>query len=188
MKMDKKLMIECLAAAGLVGAAVVWRLVNNEAMVLPNLELVTAASLVAAVFMRRPVALAVPVAAMVVSDAIIGGSMPLFTWSAFLVIAVSGLWLRRFVQAPQKLVLATGGTGLAAALFFFAWTNFGVWFMADGSFYPKTWEGLMLCYTYGLPFLRGSLVSGVIVAPVVMAAAVYAPKWLGATQRRLAAA
>lgn len=173
MPLSHSTIYQLLVSAGLIFLAVLWRLINNDTMLLPNLELVTAASLVAAVYLRRPFALAVPLVAMALSDWIIGGAgLSLFTWSAFLLIALVGSWLKRFRNSPHRLILATGGTGLVGALFFFAWTNFGVWLVADGSFYPHTWDGLLLCYTYGLPFLRGSLVSGLIAAPILMAVAV----------------
>jgi phosphoglycerol transferase MdoB-like AlkP superfamily enzyme len=185
--MQKKYMIQMAIALGLVSLAVLGRFVNAEWLHVYNLELVTGVSLVAAVFLHRYFALLVPLAAVFLSDAVIGNSqIALFTWSAFVVIGLSGVLLKRWKGQDGKLLAGTAGMGLGAALWFFAWTNFGVWALGDGAFYPKTWDGLMLSYTYGLPFFRATLVSGVVLAPVMMAAAIYTPRMVEATSKRLA--
>lgn len=184
MNIDRKLFTEVLIAAGLVSLAVAWRLVNHTWMVAPNIELVTAVALVASVFLHRYYALIVPLAALFVSDAIIGNSaVAFFVWSAFAGIGLAGLLLKRFKLEPSKLIFGTAGMGLGAGILFFLWTNFGVWLLGDGSYYPHTWAGLMQCYAMGLPFFRATVISGVVLAPAVMAGAVYAPRWLKA--RRL---
>lgn len=189
MKMDKKLVIEVGVAALLVALAVVWRLVNNVTMAMPNLELVTAASIVAGALLRRPMGAAVPVAVMFLSDLIIGNTgIAWFTWSAFLLIGLSSVWLKRFNGQDGKLVAASAGTGLWAALFFFVWTNFGVWLMGDGNVYPHTLTGLMQCYAMGIPFFRGTLLSGAVLTPALMALALYAPRLLQSKQLKLARA
>lgn len=177
MSLPRTTLIHLALLGGLVFVAVLWRLINNVTMIAPNVELVTAVSLVAAVYLRKPFALAVPIRAMLLSDVIIGGAgMALFTWSAFILVCLSGLWLKRLQGRAQALVLASAGIGLAGAVFFFLWTNFGVWLLGGGSFYPYTWQGLMLCYAYGLPFFRGTLISGLLLAPAVMLVAVSVPK------------
>ena len=67
------------------------------------------------------------------------------SWSAFALIAFGGGLVRR---RP----LVAGGYGLAGALFFYFYTNLGVWLI--GGLYPHTLAGLMRSYTMGLPFLR----------------------------------
>lgn len=46
---------------------------------------------------------------------------------------------------------------IAAPLVFFLLSNFFVWIGGAGFSRPKTFDGLMLCYNDGLPFLRDSL-------------------------------
>lgn len=185
--LNKKLLYQIGIAVGLVGLAVAWRIINDTWGIAYNLELVTAVSLVAAVFLHRYFALVVPLVAIFLSDVVIGNSdIAVFTWSAFLMIGMAGLVLRRWKGQDGKLLMATTGMGLGAAVWFFLWTNGGVWLMADGSFYPKTWEGLMMSYAYGLPFFRTTLVSGMILAPAVMATAIHAPRLVEATSKRLA--
>jgi hypothetical protein len=47
--------------------------------------------------------------------------------------------------------------GIFASLFFFLWTNFGVWISDSFHMYPTTWVGLINCYFAGLPFLKLNL-------------------------------
>ena len=39
-------------------------------------------------------------------------------------------------------------------------TNFSVWLIYD--YYPKTFEGLLLCYTMGIPFVKNTILSTMI--------------------------
>jgi hypothetical protein len=178
---------EVALGIGLVVLAVVWRIVNHTEVIAPNLELVTAASLVASVFMRRPLGLVVTLAILFLSDLLIGNSsIAWFTWSAFGLIGLSGLLLRRWRHNGGRLMLGTVGMGLASALIFFLWTNFGVWWQGSGEFYPHTWQGLMECYAMGLPFFRATLISGVVVAPALMAGVYVAPSLVSRIMPNLA--
>lgn len=48
---------------------------------------------------------------------------------------------------------------------YFLISNFLVWAMGSGLVYPKTTDGLMLCYTAALPFYKNSLIATLISAP-----------------------
>jgi len=52
------------------------------------------------------------------------------------------------------------GYGLVGALFFYFYTNFGVWLI--GNLYPHTFSGLINCYMMGLPFLRLQAVGSMV--------------------------
>jgi hypothetical protein len=114
MRIDKR----WIGAAALVMTAVVWRVVNWHYGIAPNLELVTASTLVAATFLDRRGAWLVPLAIMVASDVIIGNSLILvFTWSAFALTGLAGLALRRFAGHPGKLrSLACGCWAMARCM------------------------------------------------------------------------
>ncbi|HVQ44090.1 MAG TPA: DUF6580 family putative transport protein [Candidatus Saccharimonadia bacterium] len=161
-----------LVAAGLIATAVVWRLVNWQYSIAPNLEIVTASALVAAAFLGRRTAVVVPLAIMAVSDILIGNSnILLFTWSAFALIGLAGLVLRRFTGRPARLLAASVGMAVGGSVFFFVWTNFGVWLLGDGTLYAKTWAGLTECYVAGLPFYRTMLVGNLVLVPAYMGTA-----------------
>lgn len=49
---------------------------------------------------------------------------------------------------------------LVACLFFWFWTNFGVWLFS--TMYPHTFTGFTACYVLALPFLKNALIADVI--------------------------
>jgi hypothetical protein len=180
-----KIRVGWLVAIGLVVIAEAWRLYNYQHLILPGLELVTASTLVAAALLPRRAAVAVPLALMAGGDLILGNSPILFfTWSAFAAIGLAGLGLRRLQSARGKLVLASAGAGVAASVFFFLFTNFGVWLLGDGTMYAKTWQGLIDCYIMGLPFYRTNVLGNLVLVPAVMAVGVYGPALVASMRRR----
>lgn len=154
--MKKKLLITFL----LVSAALGERLFFDLG---PNVELVTTATLLAAVYFGSPYAFLVPFTVMVVSDVVLGNTaIFLFTWSAYLIIGISGLLLRGTGFKGLKLVGAAGVQALASSFFFYLWTNFGVWLQG---WYPPTLAGLAQSYWRGLPFLKLNLLSNLLLVP-----------------------
>jgi len=57
---------------------------------------------------------------------------------------------------------------LAAPTFFFLISNWMVWLSASETVYAKTFEGLMTCYTAGLPFFRNSLLGTFVFLPLIL--------------------
>jgi len=132
----------------------------------PNIEFVTTSSFLAAAYLGGFWAGAVPFLVMVISDKIISNSnIYLFTWSAFVFIGL-GNYLAIRKSGKKKLILKQTGLGVIAALFFYLYTNFGVWLLGSFGMYPKTLVGLMRCYLMGLPFLRFNLIGNLIFVPV----------------------
>lgn len=177
----KKLSPSWMVAAALIVTAIIWRMINWNYSIAPNLEIVSASALVAAVFLNRRAAIVVPLTIMAISDILIGNSMILlFTWSAFALIGIAGLALRRFSGSPAKLMVASVGAAIGGSVFFFLFTNFGVWFQGDGVTYAKTWAGLMECYAMGLPFYRTMILGNLVFVPAYMATGlVVSHAWAG---------
>jgi len=48
---------------------------------------------------------------------------------------------------------------------FYLVTNFAVW--AWGALYPRTWSGLIACYTAAIPFFRNSLIGDITFVAVL---------------------
>ncbi|MBD5788238.1 hypothetical protein IF650_18925 [Cellulosimicrobium terreum] len=148
--------------------AVVWRLVREDLGAPPNLELVTAATFVAAVLLRSRWAFVVPLVVTVVSDLVMGNtSIALFTWSAWAIIGISAYLVRD--TTGWRRIGAGAAFGVGGSLFFYLWTNFGVWFQGRGTWYPAGWDGLMASYVAGLPFLRTMLVGNLVLVPLAAA-------------------
>jgi hypothetical protein len=139
----------------IVLATALFRLVPHW----PNFTPIAALALFgAAMFEKKWLGLAVPFAAMLLSDAIIGfhGSMGAVYLSFGLTWAIGALALRRPTVASVALA------SLNSSVLFFLVTNFAVWY--GSSFYPQTGAGLMGCYAVGLAFYNGQsfFLNGVI--------------------------
>lgn len=119
----------------------------------PNFAPVSAVAMFSAVYLPRRYSLLVPIALMVLSDALIGfytvGVM-VSVYGSFLGSAAIGFWLRRRVSIG-RLALAS----LAGSVLFFVVTNAAVW--AFSHLYPHTAAGLWQSYLAGLPFFRNTL-------------------------------
>lgn len=129
-------------------AAAAFRLLH----VVPNVSPIAAMALFAgAQFADRRMAFMVPLAAMLISDLVLGlhATLP-FVYAAFALTVLMGLLLR-----GRSSPLAVLGTATAASLLFFLLSNLGVWLTMD--MYPPTAEGLAQAYAAGLPFYRNTL-------------------------------
>lgn len=138
---------DLLLALFLVVLCVVMRLLPHVS----NFSPVAAAALFAAMTLhRRSLAIAVPLAAMLVSDALLGGygwQMMAVVYGALALPAVIGMLARK---APVATV-AVGGA-LASSLTFYLTTNFAVW--ALSTLYTPDLKGMLECYVAALPFLK----------------------------------
>jgi hypothetical protein len=170
MNVTKQTLTECLVFAALVTAGASARIFFRE---LPNFAPIAAMALFAGYFFRSSVvALAVPLAAMLVSDAVIGG----YEWQMMVVVygmlalpVAFRLPLRRWLRITRstwKVSLASLGGLLACSLLssvlFFLATNFAWWPWSD--MYEHNLAGLARCYANGLPFFRHTLAGDAIFA------------------------
>lgn len=138
--------------------AAILRLVPH----MPNFAPIAAMALFGGAYLGKRYALTLPLFAMVLSDLFIGFdsiASRVAVYGSFLLIGLIGLWLRKH-RSFQNIVIAT----LASSVLFFVITNFGVW--AFGVLYPKTTEGLVLCFTAALPFFRNTLVGDMFYSTV----------------------
>jgi uncharacterized membrane protein len=153
---------------GLITFAVSWRIINHSLQIAPNLELVTTASLIAAITIGWQAALIVPILTMFLSDIIIGNSsIFMFTWIAFAAIGIGALLLRKLNNNPKSQIIYSIGFATVSSFFFFIVTNFGVW--AQG-WYPATWAGLSDCFIMAIPFYRTMLIGNIILVPAAVTA------------------
>lgn len=163
----------------LVTIAILGRTVFHIA---PNVEFVTVSALLAGVFIRSRYYWLVPFMTMVISDAIIGNTLIfVFTWSAFLLPAFLGRYIKQWKESPFKLMFSATASGIFFSLFFFLWTNFGVWLLG---WYPHTFQGLITSYLMGLPFLRLNLLGNLVIVPSMFLMA-YGVKQVAPTLSRL---
>jgi len=160
--MDKK---NILFSFFIVVFGVLFRLLLNETLAIPNFEAVTALSLVSGSLLGGFFSFLNPLLMMFFSDIQFGNtSIYLFTWPAFILTGLLGTVIKRNCRTNQKgYFLKMTGAGIFSAVVFFIWTNFG-WWLTSGM-YPMNAQGLAACYAAGLPFLKNQILSALIFVP-----------------------
>jgi len=108
--------------------------------------------------------LLIPVAAMLVSDLVIGfHDIVPEVYSAVLLIALLGVYTR----ANSWMSVTINST--AAAVLFFVTTNAGVWWFS--AMYPHTVAGLTNCFVAAIPFFHNTLLSSWLFSGVLFGGA-----------------
>ena len=54
---------------------------------------------------------------------------------------------------------------IVSSVLFFIITNFAVWTIWD--YYPKTIDGLIMCYTMAIPFFKNTLLGTIIYTAII---------------------
>jgi hypothetical protein len=130
-----------------------------------------------AYYSKRHWAFIIPIASMWISDLILNNvvygqyfdhfvwfySGSLFTYGAFALIVLLGMFTLKKVRIPMLAVSALG-----ASMIFFIVSNFGVWF--SGIMYPKDLGGLMACYAAGIPFFKNTLAGDLVYSALMFGA------------------
>lgn len=83
-----------------------------------------------------------------------------FDYAAYALISLLGR-----VIAPRR-PLRVVASGLLSATLFFLVSNLGVWLLAPEHEYTPDLSGLLLCYTKGIPFARGTFLGDVLFSAV----------------------
>ena len=114
----------------------------------------------------------IPLAALFLSDAVIGfhGQMPL-VYGVFALMVCMGFALRE-----RRTPLPVAGLATAASVLFFVVTNFGVWAL-DG-LYPMTFQGLVTCYVAAIPFFANTLAGNLFYTAVLFGGFAFAERKL----------
>jgi len=139
--------------------AVVARLIPHPF----NFTPIGAAALFAgATLERKRFAFLIPLAAMLLSDAILGfhSGMPVI-YACFAAIVCIGFALRGRTRSPLALLAGA----VSGATLFFIVTNFYVW--AGGALYPLTLTGLATCYVAAIPFYANQLAGDAVYTAVL---------------------
>jgi hypothetical protein len=134
--------------------------------ILPNFEFVTTAMVISAAYLSRKHSALLILAIMITTDLILGNTnIFIFTWSGFL---IPILLTSKSSFHRQSSIIKFLSFGIFSNLFFYMWTNFGVWALDSWNMYPKTMAGLISCYINGLPFLKTQLQSTIIFIPITL--------------------
>lgn len=119
----------------------------------PNVAPIAALALFGGTYLPRRLAFVLPLAAMLVSDALIGFYHPAImasVYGSFMVSGALGVWLR-----TRKNLGTVIAATLAGSVVFYLVTNAAVW--AFGSLYFHSAPGLLQAYVAGLPFFRNTV-------------------------------
>ncbi|NQU78090.1 LPXTG cell wall anchor domain-containing protein [Candidatus Falkowbacteria bacterium] len=170
--MNKK---KLLIAISLIVFGTLTRLLLTD---LPNVETITITALLAGSLLGGGYAIVIALTVTALTDMYLGNdSILIFTWSAFALIGLAGVVLKKTKKNNPKYIAGMTGLGVLASLLFFFYTNFGVWLLWPGM-YARTFQGLIQCYVMGLPFLKYNLIGNLIIIPIVTSTVVYVPQWV----------
>ena len=97
--------------------------------------------------------IAIPILGMFIADVVIGFHP--YQLVIYLTIATIGLVSTMQVNYTKLAVLS-----VSSSVWFFLTTNFAVWLAWD--YYPKSFEGLITCYTMAIPFFANTLISTMV--------------------------
>ena len=131
-----------------IAAAAALRLVPHP----PNFSPIDAMALFSGAYLgRRTLALLAPLAALLVSDLVLGFySGMLFQYAAVIAIVLLGA-----ITLSRMNVLRLAAAALASSLLFFVVSNFGVWLVSG--MYVHTLAGLGACYVAAIPFFQNTV-------------------------------
>jgi hypothetical protein len=141
--------MKILLPLSIVVFAIILRLIPHPA----NFAPIGALAIFGGAYLNKKYALIIPLLAMFFSDLFLGfHSTIAFVYGSFLIAGLIGIWIGK----RRSLNRFFFGTLFSSVLFFII-TNFGVFLTT--SLYPKTLDGLILCFTMAIPFFRNTVLS-----------------------------
>lgn len=147
-----------LALLSAIAAAAALRLVPHP----PNFTPIGAMALFSGAYLgRRSLALVAPLAAMILSDAVIGFYSGF--WITYLAVAL--IVLVGSLALSRVSVLRVGVAAVASSVLFFLVSNFGTW--ALSGMYPHTIPGLSACYVAAIPFFQNTIAGDLFYATLL---------------------
>jgi len=131
----------------------------------PNFAPIAAMALFGgAYFSKKWAAFLVPIAAMFITDLIIGFHSTMWAvYLSFALIVVIGM-----LMIKQKKIGNIFFASVTSSVVFFIVTNFGAWLTSP--FYEKTGTGLAVCYTAAIPFFHQTLLSDLFFVGILFGA------------------
>ena len=118
----------------------------------PNFSPIGAMALFSGAYLgRRSLAFVAPLAAMILSDAVLGFYSGF--WINYLAVAI--IVIVGWVALSRVTVLRVGAAAVVSAVLFFLVSNFATF--AGSGMYPHTLAGLEACYIAAIPFFRNTL-------------------------------
>ncbi len=139
---------------------IIFAIISRFVPHVTNAAAITALAIFAGAYLPKKQAIVLPLAARLVTDAVIG----FFAWPQMIAVYAAhgigmlfGLWIKKS-QGSSKWFRVVASGFIASAIFFLI-TNFA--FLYPEPQYMHNWSGIILSYTNGLPFLRGTIIGDV---------------------------
>ena len=165
--MNKK-HIQIIIVLTLITLGFISRLLPHPA----NFAPIGAIALFCGMYLPRKWSIVAPIAALFVSDLIIGlynPKMMIAVYLSFAIMVVCG----HFAHTKKTLARVAGVTTLGSILFFLI-TNAAVWLF--GTMYPPTLAGLIQSYEMAIPFFRNSFMADIFYVGILVGSAELAMK------------
>jgi len=151
---------------GLIAAGAILRVAPHPA----NFAPIGAMALFGGAVLPGAWAFAVPLAAVLLSDIVLGFYAGwIWVYGSFALIVVAGMTLR-----TRRSPLRIAATALVSSMLFFVITNFGEWL---GPLYPHTAAGLRSDFIAAIPFFRNTALSDLIYSLAFFAIYDSARRW-----------
>jgi hypothetical protein len=147
-----------LALLSAIAAAAALRLVPHP----PNFTPIGAMALFSGAYLsRRGLAFVAPLAALLLSDLVLGFYAGMsFVYASVALTVLIGWWV-----SSRRTVLRVAAGALAGSVSFFVITNFGMWLFSG--FYPPTSAGLAACFVAAIPFFQNSVTGDLFYAALL---------------------
>ncbi len=150
--------IRIAALVAAIAFAAVFRLVPHP----PNFSPIAAMALFSGAYLpRRALAFAAPLAALLLSDLVLG----VYPGIAFIYLSVALTVLLGWAISRRRSAPMIAGTAVAGSVLFYVLTNFGTWLSTD--LYPRTLQGLAACYVAAIPFFQNTLAGDLVFAALL---------------------
>ena len=144
--MDNRARLLALLTA--IFAAAAMRLLPHP----PNFSPIAAVALFSGAYLsKRAIAFVAPIAALLLSDLVLGFYPELI----FVYLSVAATVLIGWAISKRKSAGTVAAAAIASSVLFYLVTNFGVWLVTD--YYPKSIEGLAACYVAAIPFFQNTI-------------------------------
>jgi hypothetical protein len=129
----------------------------------PNFTPIGAMALFSGAYLGRrgAIALVAPLAALLLSDLVLGfyHGMATVYFSTALVVLIG--WFALQKKSPLRIA----GAAVASSILFFVLTNFGMWL--SSGFYPLTPAGLEACYVAAIPFFQNTVAGDLVFSAIL---------------------
>ncbi|MBI2982517.1 MAG: hypothetical protein HYY44_09570 [Deltaproteobacteria bacterium] len=160
--------LRLVTLVGLVVAAAVSRLLPHP----PNFAPIMAIALFGGAYFSRRSSLIIPLAAMFLSDLLIGfHDQMALVYLSFVLVVLMGWTL-----AENRTVSRVAGRAVAGSLLFFVMSNFGVWLA--GTIYSRDLSGLLSCYVAAIPFFQTQLLGDALYTLTLFGGFALMEKWV----------